>query len=178
MLHTGDRGWLAPAPHSVSAAGTLRVRGVRHYEGVALLALLTAAGLSSTGLAHYRRTTLVLDRRDPSGGGTLLGCVVVEPGAPALVRSLATVPVAGDAGAALLLDAALTLARRLGSCEAVMLLETAAQIPLQRLEAVSWDALCDSCPGSALVHELRTFAPQALAVRLALPPASSPPLLH
>ncbi|MDQ2807955.1 MAG: hypothetical protein M3Z04_13760 [Chloroflexota bacterium] len=173
MLHTGDRGWLAPAPHSVTAAGTLRLRAMRRHEEGAVLALLTAAGLSGTGLARYRRTTLVLAGRD-----RLLGCVVVEPGAPALVRSLATVPAAGAAAATLLLDAALTLARRLGSNAAVMLLETAAQIPVQRLEAVSWDALCDDCPGSALVRELRTFAPQALAVRLALPPAPPPPLLH
>jgi len=178
MLYTGDRGWLARAPHPVIAEGTLRVRGVRGHEEAAVLALLAAAGLSGTGLASYRHSTLVLERYDPTAGGGLLGCVVVEPGAPALVRSLATVPRVGERAHALLLDAALTLARRLGSAEVMMLLETAAQIPLQRLESVGWDTLCACCPGSVLTRELRTFAPQALAVRLAVPPAPSPLLLH
>ncbi len=177
MLYTGDRGWLAPVLHSGTVEGKLRVRALHRHEEGAVLALLTVAGLSGTGLASYRRTTLVLEWCGPTGGD-LLGCVVVEPGVPALVRSLAVLPVAGGGADTLLLDAALALAQRLGSPDAIMLLETAAQIPVQRLEAVSWDTLCDYCPTSALVRELRTFAPQALAVRLALPPAPPTRRVH
>ena len=177
MLHTGDWGWLAPTPPPLPAEGTLHLRAMRRHEEDAVLALLAAAGLSGTGLASYQRTTLVLAQHGPIAD-RIVGCVVVEPGAPALVRSLATLPAAGAAATMLLLDAALALARRLGCDAAVMLLETAAQIPAQRLEAVSWDALCACCPGSALTRELRTFAPQALAVRLALPLTVSLPLLH
>jgi N-acetylglutamate synthase-like GNAT family acetyltransferase len=164
MLRKTEAGWLAPpSARPAPSVPAPTVRLARPDEGPALLALLRAAGLSVTGLGLYLPSTLVLE-----AAGRPVGCVVLEPGPMALIRSLTTM--ADDETAETLLAAALALAARQGSREAVLLVETAAQIPARRFETLAWDEVCARQPDSALARELRIHAPGALAMRLT-PPA-------
>ncbi|HUS14721.1 MAG TPA: hypothetical protein VM536_06840 [Chloroflexia bacterium] len=149
----------------------VRLRPARQDDWPALTRLLAAMSVSSTGLRAHLATTFVLERGHPrTDDGHLLGCVAVEPGPTALVRSLA-VTVEGQARGydGLLLNLALKLAARTGAADVVLLVETAAQVPAFRLESVEWADLRTSCSGSALVRELSAFDSMALAVRMPLP---------
>ncbi|HMA37132.1 MAG TPA: hypothetical protein VKY74_21940 [Chloroflexia bacterium] len=159
-------GWRPAALES-----SLRVRTARLTDWSRLYTLLGDAGLSRTGFPACLPWTLVLERGKPQDDqGEVLGCIVIEPGPVALLRSLAVAPeglVHGYDG--LLLDLALKIAGQAGAVDAVLLVETAAQLPAQRLDSVSWDDLRAARPDSMLVRELGVFDSTALAVRLALP---------
>jgi len=105
-------GW--PAVHEP----TIRLRPARVEDRVALARLLTAAGVSRTGLQPQPGGVYVLERGVlPIDHGDLLGCVVVEHAARvALLHSLVVTPDAQDQGHdALLLDLALKIAHEGGA---------------------------------------------------------------
>ena len=162
-----------PAPYWAPARAlpSPRVRSARLYDWPGLRGLLLTAGVSLTGLAECFETLLVLERNGHKGApGEILGCVAVEPGPLALVRTLA---LAFDDPApryeTLLLMSALQLAETLGAAEAVLLVETTAQLPVHHQGLVLWAALRKRCPESKLVRELSGIDSMALAVRLAPP---------
>jgi N-acetylglutamate synthase-like GNAT family acetyltransferase len=166
-----DTAWIGQAGSGEEPGVSLHLRTARSADWPALGALLNSAGSSRAGLDACLETTLVLERTYPrENRREIAGCVAVEPGAPALIRSLAVAPEAWAQGLdVLLLDGALRLAHRLGAREVVLLLETAAQIPAEHGESVPWEVLRRSAPHSELVRELSTFDSDALAVRLPLP---------
>jgi N-acetylglutamate synthase-like GNAT family acetyltransferase len=154
---------------------TIRVRPARGEDRPALGRLLTAAGVSRTGLQPQPGAVYVLERGVlPIDRGELLGCVVVEHAAGvALLHSLVVTPSAQDQGHdALLLDLALKIAHEGGAEEALLLVETAAQVPATRLDSVPWAQVRACFPTSALVRELSAFDTTAMAVRMALPALS------
>jgi N-acetylglutamate synthase-like GNAT family acetyltransferase len=149
----------------------VRLRPACPDDWPALTRLLAAMRVSGTGLRAHLGSTFVLERGHPRyDDGQLLGCVAVEPGPTALVRSLAVTAEGQERGYdGLLLNLALKLAARTGAVDAVLLVETAAQVPAYRLESVQWSDLRVRCGGSALVRELSAFDSMALAVRMPLP---------
>jgi N-acetylglutamate synthase-like GNAT family acetyltransferase len=152
---------------------TIRLRPARAEDRPALNRLLAAAGVSRTGLQPQPGGVYVLERGVlPIDRGEFLGCVVVEHAARvALLHSLVVTPDAQDQGHdALLLDLALKVARDGGAEEALLLVETAAQVPATRLDSVPWARVRACFPHSALVRELSAFDSTAMAVRMALPP--------
>jgi hypothetical protein len=166
-LETG----LYPAPPLPETE--LCVRMARAEDWPPLRALLREAGLSLAGIAGPRCSMLVLEREGagPAAGG-IRGCLGVEHGATALLRSLVISPddaLRGYDG--LLIQAALRMAQPRGARDAVLIVERPAQLPLpaRRLETVAWRDLRHMCPASALVRELSLPSSGALALRLAVP---------
>jgi N-acetylglutamate synthase-like GNAT family acetyltransferase len=152
----------------------LCVRMARAEDWPPLRALLREAGLRLAGIAGPRCNMLVLEREGvgPAAGG-IRGCLAVEHGPTALLRSLVVSPddtIRGYDG--LLIQAALRMAQQRGARDAVLIVETASQLPLpaRRLETVAWHDLRRACPECALVRELSSLpSSDALALRLALP---------
>ena len=151
----------------------LCVRMARPADWPPVRAMLREAGLSLVGIADPRCSMLVLEREGagPLAGG-IRGCLAVEHGPTALLRSLVVTPddaLRGYDG--LLIQAALRMSHAHGARDAVLIVERPAQLPLpaRRLETVAWRDLRRLCPESALVRELGQPSSGALALRLALP---------
>ncbi len=160
-----------PAQPPGLRVGALHVRGARCQDWPWLRSFLRSAGLSITGLAEHFDTVLVLERTGAAGvHGEILGCVAVERGHPALIRSLAVaLEEVADGAERVLLAAALKVAAENGAREAILLVESTAQLPAYHLGLLLWDHLRARCPRSALVRELSNFESTALAVRLPVP---------
>ena len=173
LRYYSPAGALAPQGWPAVRETTIRLRPARGEDRPALGRLLAAAGVSRTGLQPQPGGVYVLERGVlPIDRGDLLGCVVVEHAARvALLHSLVVTPDAQDQGHdALLLDLALKVAHEGGAEEALLLVETAAQVPATRLDSVPWAQVRACFPTSALVRELSAFDTTAMAVRMALPP--------
>jgi hypothetical protein len=162
---------LYPAPPLPETELCVRMAGVEDWPP--LRALLREAGLRLAGIAGPRCSMLVLEREGagPAAGG-IRGCLAVEHGPTALLRSLVVAPddaIRGYDG--LLIQAALRMSHAHGARDAVLIVERPAQLPLpaRRLETVAWRDLRRMCPASALVRELSLPSSGALALRLALP---------
>jgi len=172
-----DRRYLPPEaglyPGTSLAETELCVRMARAADWPPLRALLREAGLRLAGIAGPRCSMLVLEREGvgPAAGG-IRGCLAVEHGPTALLRSLVVAPDDAMRGYdGLLIQAALRMAHAHGAHDAVLIVERPAQLPLpaRRRETVAWRDLRRMCPASALVRELSLPSSGALALRLAVP---------
>ncbi len=163
-----------PAPRPGAGVARAHIRRARAGDWPRVRALLLRAGLSLTGLEDRPEALLLLERTTSVGAGrVLLGCVAVEEGRPALIRSLAVRPRAPLAAYDLLLDAALRRAGAAGDPEPVLLVETTNQLPAQHGGRVFWEHLRILRPQSLIVRELGTFDSSAVAVRLPAAPGAA-----
>ena len=140
LRHHSPMGGLFPLGRPAVRKSAIRLRPARGEDRMALGRLLTAAGVSRTGLQPQPGGVYVLDAASCPSIAAICWAASswsMRPGSLSCTRSWSR-RTRRSGHDALLLDLALKIAYEGGAEEALLLVETAAQVPATRLDSVPW----------------------------------------